>query len=751
MNELSSSPATADRLVPVAAPAVAVDLAITGMTCAACSARVEKVLARLPGVLKAEVNLATDKARVSIRAGEVTTAQLVVAIEKAGYGAAEVTAHDTLAGDDEKAAARARRDFALVCLSAILTMPLIGQMVFDLGGGHAMLPPLVQLALAGPVQFVIGARFYAGAWKALRNGTGNMDLLVALGTSAAFGLSAWQALGAGGGGHSGPPLYFEASTVVITLVLLGKWLEVRAKRSAASAIRGLMALRPDKAVVERDGRLVEIAAEEVGLGEIVVLRAGERAPVDGVVVEGDSQMDESLLTGESLPADKAPGDAVVAGAINGDGLLRVRTTAVGANSTVARIIRLVEGAQASKAPVQRLVDRISAIFVPTVIVLAALTFAAWWFAAGDQQAAAVAAISVLVIACPCALGLATPTAIMVGTGVAARSGILIKDAEALERAHDVTAMVFDKTGTLTEGRPALSDIVAADGDQTRLLALAASAQQGSEHPLAHAVLEAARAQGIPLRPLGGFRALPGRGLQATVDGGALLIGSQRLMRQSQLDLQGLDERAAGLEASGRTVMWVGDGKQAIGLIAVADRVKASAAGAVAGLKALGVRTIMLTGDNRRTAQVVAEALGLDETHAELLPEDKVAVIRRLRAEGKVVAMVGDGVNDAPALAAADIGIAMGTGADIAMHTAGITLMRGDPALLPAALSISRATYGKIRQNLFWAFVYNVIAIPLAAFGLLSPALAGGAMAFSSVSVVSNSLLLRRWRPSGDVH
>ncbi|HXP97673.1 MAG TPA: heavy metal translocating P-type ATPase [Telmatospirillum sp.] len=740
MNKLSENSAAASR----SSSAVAVDLVITGMTCASCSARVEKVLTRLPGVLRAEVNLATEKARVTVEAGDVTPAQMVAAIGKAGFGAALVTANDTPEAEEEKVAARARRDLLLVCLSAILTLPLIGQMAFDLvAGGHAMLPPLVQLALASPVQFIIGARFYLGAWKALRNGAGNMDLLVALGTSAAFGLSVGQMIVGGEHGHT--PLYFEASTVVITLVLLGKWLETRAKRSAASAIRGLMALRPDSATVERDGRLVKIAAEAVRLGEIVVLRPGERAPVDGVVVEGDSQMDESLLTGESLPVDKARDDSVTAGAINGDGLLRIKTTAVGADSTVSRIIRLVEGAQASKAPVQRLVDAIAAVFVPVVVGLAALTFAAWWYFNGDQQAALVAAISVLVIACPCALGLATPTAIMVGTGVAARAGILIKDAEALERAHDVTAIVFDKTGTLTEGRPAVSDIFAADGDHTRLLSLAASAQQGSEHPLARAVLDAAKNGGIPLLPVGSFRALPGRGLQATLDNRTIVIGSQKLMRQLQLDLLGLETRAVGMEAAGRTVMWVGDGQRVIGLIAVSDNVKATAAGAVAKLKALGVRTIMLTGDNRRTAQVVAEALGLDEMHAELLPADKVSEIQRLRADGQVVAMVGDGVNDAPALAAADIGIAMGTGTDIAMHSAGITLMRGDPALLPAALSISRATYHKIRQNLFWAFVYNVIAIPLAAFGLLSPALAGGAMAFSSVSVVSNSLLLRRWR------
>ena len=555
-------------------------------------------------------------------------------------------------------------------------------------------------------------------------------------------MSAWQTLS----GHGHGELYFEASTVVITLVLLGKWLEARAKRSAASAIRALMTLRPETARVERDGQLIEIPADAVGLGEIVVIRAGERAPVDGVVADGDSQMDESLLTGESLPVVKGPGDKVTAGAINADGLLRVKATAVGAGSTISRIIQLVEGAQASKAPVQRLVDRISAVFVPVVVAIAVVTFGLWWVVAADPQAAFVAAVSVLVIACPCALGLATPTAIMVGTGVAARHGILIKDADALERAHHVTAMVLDKTGTLTEGRPAVSDIIAVDGDRFRLLSLAASAQQGSEHPLARAVLDAARAEGMELRPLGSFRALPGRGLQASIDNRTILVGSLRLMRQSQVDVGLLDERAVEEESAGRTVMWVGEGERALGFISVCDPVKASAAAAVAKLKGMGVWTLMLTGDNRRAARVVAEAVGVDDLRAEALPEEKAAEVERLKASGKVVAMVGDCVNDAPALAAADIGIAMGTGTDIAMHTAGITLMRGDPALLPAALSISRATYDKIRQNLFWAFVYNVIAIPLAAFGLLSPVLAGGAMAFSSVSVVSNSLLLRRWRP-----
>jgi Cu+-exporting ATPase len=491
---------------------------------------------------------------------------------------------------------------------------------------------------------------------------------------------------------------------------------------------------------------VKVSAEAVAPGEVVLVRPGEKIPVDGIIVEGQGQVDESLLTGESMPVDKGPGDPVTGGSINGDGLLRIRATTVGVESTVSRIIRLVEGAQASKAPIQRLVDQIAAVFVPVVVAIAGITFAVWWVVDGRIPMAIVAAVSVLVIACPCALGLATPTAIMVGTGAAARHGILIKDAEALERAHRVTVVVFDKTGTLTEGKPAVSDVVAADGDTVRLLTLAASAQQGSEHPLARAVLDAARAQGLPLKRIGDFRALPGRGLQATVEDHRLLIGSQKMMALAGMDLAGLDERAADLEAAGRTVMWVGEGGEILGLIAVSDRVKPSARDAISRLKALGVKTVMLTGDNRRTAAVVARAVELDEVKAELLPDEKSAAITAMKEQGLVVAMVGDGVNDAPALAAADIGIAMGTGSDIAMESAGITLMRGDPELLPAALSVSRATYRKIQQNLFWAFIYNLIAIPLAAFGFLSPGLAGGAMAFSSVSVVCSSLLLRRWRP-----
>ncbi|MCR6632277.1 MAG: heavy metal translocating P-type ATPase [Magnetospirillum sp.] len=714
-------------------PEESVDLAISGMTCAACSSRLEKVLGKLPGVRSADVNLATERAHVVVLAGTATVADLVLAVTKAGYGAQVVTgAGDQLAQEERERESDLRRQALRMIVSAVLTLPLVAGMIVP----QLALPPWVQWVLATPVQFWIGARFYRGAWASLRGGTGNMDVLVALGTSAAYGLSAWQVVA--GSAHHGA-LYFEGAAVVITLVLLGKLLETRAKRSAAGAIRALMKLRPDVARVEQDGRVIELPADVVPTGAVVVVRPGERLPVDGVVIEGVSQVDESLVTGESLPVPKEAGAEVVAGAVNGDGMLRIRATRVGAESTINRIIRMVQGAQASKAPVQKLVDRISAVFVPAVVAVAALSFLGWALIGGDVAYAAVAAISVLVIACPCALGLATPTAIMVGTGVAARHGILIKDAEALERAHGAQVVVLDKTGTLTEGHPA----VVAQAGEADLLQLVASAQQGSEHPLARAVLAAA--EGMTLAPLGEFKSLPGRGLSAVVDGRALLVGSTRLMAENGIDLSTFAAQAEAEEGRGRTVMWAADAGRVLGFIAVADPVKPGAAQAVAGLKALGIETVLLTGDNARAAAAVAVQVGVDRVLAEVLPEDKAAEVAKLKAEGRMVAMVGDGINDAPALAEAHIGIAMGTGTDVAMQAAGITLVKGDPALLPPALSVSRATYAKIRQNLFWAFVYNLVALPAAALGLLNPVIAGAAMAFSSVSVVSNSLLLRRWR------
>jgi Cu+-exporting ATPase len=708
-------------------------LAVTGMTCAACSTRLERVLGKVPGVTKAAVNLATEQAEVG---GQVAAADLVAAVAKAGFGASVVTRPDeALARQEEEHERLSRHGLLMLALSAGFTLPLVGQMAVEMLGFHAMLPPWLQLALASPVQFWIGARFYRGAWTSLRGGTGNMDVLVVLGTSAAWGLSAWHVLV--GTAHHGN-LYFEGSAVVITLVLLGKWLEARARRSAAGAIRALMTLRPDVARVERDGLVVEVPAEAVAVGDMVVVRPGERMPVDGCVAEGVSQLDESLLTGESLPVVKEAGDAVVAGSVNGDGLLKVRATRVGAESTISRIIRMVQGAQAAKAPVQKLVDKVSNVFVPAVVVVAAVTFLGWGLA-GDLERAFVSAVSVLVIACPCALGLATPTGIMVGTGVAARHGILIKDAEALELAHHTNGRVFDKTGTLTEGHPAVVAVAGGDG----LLDLAAAAQQGSEHPLARAVLKAVAGKTLP--PVSNFRSFPGRGLSAEVDSRSLLIGSPRLMAEQGIDLSALAPAAEAEEGQGRTVMWVAEAGRVLGFIAVADPVKPGAAGAVARLRAMGVEVVMLTGDNACAAAAVAAAVGISRVVSEVLPEDKAAEVAKLKGEGRVVAMVGDGVNDAPALAAADIGIAMGTGSDVAMQAAGITLMRGDLALLPAALSVSRAAYGKIRQNLFWAFVYNLVAIPASGWGLLTPVIAGAAMALSSVSVVSNSLLLKRWK------
>jgi len=731
-----------------------IDLAVHGMTCAACVSRVERALAKVPGVAAASVNLADRRARIDWRGASPGLATLVAAVETAGYraGPAPRDAAEEAAAE-RAAAAAARRDLWQVGIAAAFTLPLVLHMLAPLLGslGHVetRLPPWAQMALATPVQFWIGARFYRAAWPALKVGVGNMDLLVVLGTSAAYGLSAYNVVFGG----PGADLYFEAAAVVVTLVLLGRTLEDRARRGTTAAIRALMALRPDSAWVERGAGVLELPLALVRPGDVVRVKPGERIPVDGVVVEGASQADESLITGESLPVDKAVGDHVVGGAINGDGLLRVRVAAVGRDSTLARIIALVQGAQASKAPIQRLVDRISAVFVPAVVGLALLTFAVWWLVSGDPAAALLNAVSVLVVACPCALGLATPTAIMVGTGLAARHGILIKDAEALERASHVTAVVFDKTGTLTEGRPALTGVWPAPGvAEDELIALAASAQAGSEHPLARAVLDRAAAQGLALRPVTNFQRLPGRGLGADIGDAhgprRLLLGSAALMREHAIDIAAFDARAAAEADSGRTAIWVaeaGDRPRLLGLLVAGDALKQNAAAAVACLRGLGIETVLMTGDTARAAAAAARALGVDRVLAEVLPEAKAVEVARLKAAGGVVAMVGDGVNDAPALAAADIGIAMGGGSDVAMETAGMTLMRGDPLMVADAVTLSRRTGRKIRENLFWAFIYNLVALPLAAAGLLSPMIAGAAMAFSSVSVVTNSLLLRRWR------
>ena len=718
-------------------------LDIHGMTCASCVGRVEKALEAVPGVASAEVNLATERATVHAYKGAVSPASLVAAVTRAGYQAAPHADAQADADPAASAAARAWRERLPVIASALLALPLALPMVGEVAGQHWMLPAWVQWLLATPVQFWFGARFYRAGLSALKAGTGNMDLLVALGTSAAYCLSIYLWLT----DQSGMPhLYFESAAVVITLVLLGKFLEARAKRQTTEAIRALQALKVPTARVRSATGLTDIALDAVVLGDIVVVKPGERIAVDGIIIEGTTHADESMITGESLPAAKKVGDRVTGATLNGEGLIAVRTTAIGAETALARIIRLVESAQAKKAPIQRIVDRVSAVFVPVVVVAAAVTLLGWGLYGGDWTTAWLNAVAVLVIACPCALGLATPTAIMAGTGVAARYGILIRDAEALEVAHAVKVVAFDKTGTLTVGHPTVTAIEGNDLTTHDVLRLAAALQAGSEHPLARAVAEAAARDNIDVPVMQEFAALPGRGVTALVEGRRLKLGAARLLREEGLAPGALAARAAQLEAQGNTVSWLIEPGRVLGLLAFGDTIKPSAIAAIRRLTEQGIDTVLLTGDNAGAAKVVADRLGMRDVRSEVLPADKAQVVMSLKAQGRV-AMVGDGINDAPALAAADVGIAMATGTDAAMHAASITLMRGDPLLVADAIAISRRTYSKIRQNLFWAFIYNAVGIPLAAFGMLNPMLAGAAMAFSSVSVVSNALLLKRWRPA----
>jgi P-type Cu+ transporter len=724
-------------------PSQSLQLAVRGMTCASCVGRVERALQKVAGVLKAEVNLATETAAITTLGG-VSPALLVAAIHKAGY-------EGSLPLDENETAAPAPVPWAHsgwpVVVAALLSAPLVLPMAGLLMGHHWMLDGLWQWLLATPVQFWLGARFYRAGWAALKDRSGNMDLLVALGTSAAYGLSVYGLLAAGP--HA--PLYFESSAAVITLVLLGKWLEARARRQTLGALAALKALRPDTARVRRDGQDLDLPLAQLRLGDLMVVRPGERLPADGRISEGQSLVDESMISGESLPMARGSGDRVVGGSVNGEGLLLVSVTALGAESTLSRIVRLVEQAQARKAPIQRLVDQVSAVFVPVVLVVAVLTWLAWGVLQGDWSQALIHAVAVLVIACPCALGLATPAAIMVGTGVAARHGLLIKDAEALEQARAVTTVVFDKTGTLTEGRPHLQTLRPFHGmDEAHALQLAAALQQGSEHPLGRAVRAAAEARALPMLTAQGTRAVAGRGIEAQVEGRDLMLGSARWLVAEGVAPDWLDPQAAGAHAEGMTVSWLaqrraGEAPLPLALLAFGDRIKPTAVAAVQQLRDMGLRTVMLTGDNQAAATAVAHLLGLDDVQAELMPEDKAQRVADLRAGGAHVAMVGDGINDAPALAAADVGMAMGSGTDVAMETAGITLMHGDPLLVAQAIGISRATVRKIRQNLFWAFVYNLLGIPLAALGLLSPVVAGAAMALSSVSVLGNALLLKRWK------
>ena len=723
-------------------PAHSLELDISGMTCASCAGRVEKALAKVAGVKSVSVNLATERAHIELL-GQVDTGLLINAVSQAGYGASVHQSEKTSEDDQHK---RLHRERWALTLAIVLALPLVLPMLLAPFGVHWMLPAWAQFLLATPVQFILGARFYVAAWKAVKAGAGNMDLLVALGTSAGYGLSLYEWAIAEPG--SMPHLYFEASAVVIALVLLGKYLESRAKRQTASAIRALEALRPERALRMVDGQEQDVAISDLRLNDLVLVKPGERFPVDGEVVEGQSHADEALISGESLPVPKQPGDKVTGGAINGEGRLIIKTLALGTETVLARIIRLVEDAQSAKAPIQKLVDKVSQVFVPVVLLIALATLLGWWFYGAPIETALINAVAVLVIACPCALGLATPTAIMAGTGVAARYGILIKDAEALERAHEVSAVVFDKTGTLTSGTPQIAHFSALDGNEAHLLQAAGALQRGSEHPLAKAVLDACAARNLNVPDVTDSQSLTGRGIAGTLQGKRLALGNRRLLEETGLNAGSLAESASAWETEGRTLSWLIEQSpqpQVLGLFAFGDTLKPGAQSAIEQLKARNISSHLLTGDNRGSAKVVAEALGITDVHAEVLPADKAATVAELKKTG-VVAMVGDGINDAPALAAADIGIAMGGGTDVAMHAAGITLMRGDPRLVPAALEISRKTYAKIRQNLFWAFIYNVIGIPLAAFGFLNPVLAGAAMAFSSVSVVSNALLLKFWKP-----
>ncbi|WP_080437324.1 heavy metal translocating P-type ATPase [Burkholderia ubonensis] len=748
----------------------AIELDIGGMTCASCAGRVEKALANVPGVARASVNLATERATVH-GAAPLDPAALIAAVTAAGYRASRVAAPPAGASGlpaaagapasqkpgatdaDTRKRREAIRERNLVIAAALLSAPLIAPMFAAPFGVDAMLNGWLQLVLASLVQFGFGARFYRAAWHAIKARAGNMDLLVALGTSAAYGLSLWMLLR--DPMHPGH-LYFEASAVIITLVRFGKWLEARAKRQTTEAIRALNALRPDRARIVEHGVERDVPLAQVRVGTAVSIRPGERVPVDGRVVSGRSHIDESLITGESLPVAKDDGDPVTAGSINGEGALVVETTAIGAETTLARIIRLVESAQAEKAPIQRLVDRVSAVFVPAILGIAALTLIGWLIAGAGAETAILNAVAVLVIACPCALGLATPAAIMAGTGVAARHGVLIKDAQALELAQRATVIAFDKTGTLTEGKPSVTAFDAVGLPRDEALALAAAVQRHSDHPLARAVVAAHHADvaargGATSAPVAtDARAVAGRGVEARVAGRLLALGSTRWRDELGIAVPpALDARAAELERAGNTISWLmrADAPRApLALIAFGDTVKPGARDAIAALAARGVASVLVTGDNRGSAAAVAASLGIGEVHAQVLPDDKARVVAALkRSHDGIVAMVGDGINDAPALAAADVGIAMATGTDVAMHTAGITLMRGDPSLVADAIDISKRTYRKIQQNLFWAFVYNLVGVPLAALGWLNPVIAGAAMAFSSVSVVTNALLLRRWK------
>lgn len=722
-----------------------VQLDIIGMTCASCSTRVEKGLKKVEGVTSAAVNLATEKAIIEYIPGNTNIEQIMAAVKKVGYDARVVGDSN----DDYERSAREKeyktqvRKFTVgAILSVFFLIQMISDFAMEYGNGMFFhMSPWVQFLLATPVQFYVGGHYYRDAFNAVRGGSANMAVLVVLGTSAAYFYSLIVTILG-----TGQFLYYEAAAIVMTLIVLGKLLETRAKGQTSEAIKTLMGLQAKTAKVLRNGEELDIPLEEVQTGDLIFVRAGEKVPVDGEIIEGNTTVDESMLTGESMPVTKGKGDTVIGATVNKHGAFTFKATKVGKDTALAQIIKLVEEAQGSKAPIQKLADKISGIFVPIVILIALGTFAITYFLAGFTPAL-VSTIAVLVIACPCALGLATPTAVMVGTGKGAENGLLIKGAEHLQTAQRVTTVVLDKTGTITKGEPDVTDIITfGEYSENELLQLAASAEKGSEHPLGEAIINAAKEKELPLQDAQNFNAIPGHGIQVDINDQKVFIGNKKLMYKNSIGIDIALNRMEKLEGEGKTAMLIAVNDNLAGIIAVADTVKETSAKAIKHLKNMGIEVIMITGDNKLTAEAIAKQVGVDRVLAEVLPEDKSAEVEKLKQEGKIVAMVGDGINDAPALAAAHVGIAIGTGTDVAMEAADITLMRGDLMGIVDTISLSKSTMRKIKQNLFWAFAYNVILIPVAAIGLLNPILAGGAMAFSSVSVVGNTLFLRKWKP-----
>jgi len=720
---------------------------ITGMSCSACSLRIEKGLMKLPGIYNATINLVAEKATVEYSSGEITTEQIKTAVEKLGYSAHNV--QDVGEVDREQAVRETevgKQRFRLL-LSVVLSVPLLGAMVMHFFGimgtiGHSLNNPYLQLVLATPVQFIAGWQFYRGAYNALRNGSSNMDVLVALGTSAAYFYSVVNII------LGVPELYFETSAILITLIILGKLLEARAKGQTSEALKSLMGLQAKTARVLRDGAEVDIEIEQVLVGEIIIVGPGEKIPVDGVIIQGTSTVDESMLTGESIPVDKKIGDEIVGATINKFGSVTFKATKVGKDTALSQILRIVEEAQGSKAPIQRFADIVSGYFVPTIILLAVVTFFGWYLIidAGNLARALVNFTAVLVIACPCALGLATPTSIMVGTGKGAENGILIKGAEHLENAHRLTAIVLDKTGTITKGKPDVTDIIPLSSLTTsELLTMAVSAEKKSEHPLAKAIVKFGQEQGVIVTDPEAFTAIPGYGVEVLLDGAKVVVGTRKLMSDNNIIIDTILPQVEALEQQGKTVMLIGSGNQMMGLLAVADTIKEHSAEAVAQLQKLGIEVWMITGDNERAALAIAGQIGITKVMAAVLPKDKAEKVASLKREGKIVGMVGDGINDAPALTIADVGFAIGTGTDVAIEAADITLMGGDLRGIVAAIKLSKATMTNIKQNLFWALIYNCLGVPIAAAGFLSPVIAGTAMAFSSVSVVMNALRLKGFR------